>query len=49
MLDRYRQTPTEVSDAVILQSHPRVAMWEEIIPYLAKYNPYYHSIIDILT
>ena len=49
MLDRYRRTPTEVSDMAILNQHPRVAMWEEIIPYLAKFNPYYRSKIDILT
>ena len=49
MLDRYRQTPTEVSDAVILRNHPKVAMWQDIIPYLVKYNPYYRSGIDILT
>jgi integrase len=49
MLDRYRRTPTEVSDMKILEQHPRVKMWEEIIPYLAKYNPYYRSGIDILT
>lgn len=49
MLDRYRRTPTEESDMKILSQHPRVALWEEIIPYLAKFNPGYRSNIDILT
>ena len=49
MLDRYRRTPTEVSDTKILSEHPRVKLWEEIIPYLAQFNPYYSSHIDILT
>ncbi|MFC1892461.1 hypothetical protein ACFLYR_00255 [Chloroflexota bacterium] len=51
MLDRYRQTPTEESDAKILNSHPWVKLWQEIIPYLLEFNPYYKSAshIDILT
>jgi len=49
MLDRYRRTPTEVSDMKILDNHPRVTMWRDIIPYLVEFNPYYHSAIDILT
>jgi hypothetical protein len=49
MLDRYRQKPTEVSDMAILSEHPRVKLWQDIIPYLAQFNPYYHSQIDILT
>ena len=46
MLDRYRQKPTEVSDMAILNEHPRVRLWEQIIPYLVRYNPHYHSLID---
>jgi len=51
MLDRYRQTPTEESDMKILSQHPRVALWEEVIPHLLKWNPYYRKLctIDILT
>jgi len=51
MLDRYRRIPTEVSDAKILSEHPRVRLWEEIIPYLLEFNPYYRRLsdIDILT
>lgn len=49
MLDRYRRTPTEVSDMVILNHHPMVDYWEKIIPYVVEFNRYYHSHIDILT
>ena len=49
MLDRYRRTPAEESDTKILNNHPRVKLWQEIIPYLIEFNPYYHSQIDILT
>jgi len=48
MLDRYRRTPTEESDMKILNNHPRVKLWEEIIPYLFQFNPHYHSLIDII-
>jgi integrase len=48
MLDRYRQIPTEVSDRIILQQHPRVKMWERILPFLIDCNPHYRSQIDIL-
>ena len=51
MLDRYRRTPTEESDTKILSNHPRVKLWQEIIPYLVEFNPYYKKLsdIDILT
>lgn len=51
MLDRYRQIPSEESDAKILSSHPRVKLWEEILPYMLEFNPYYRKLcnIDIYT
>jgi len=49
MLDRYRRTPSEESDMKILENHPRVKLWQDIIPYLVKINPHYHRQIDILT
>ena len=51
MLDRYRRTPTEESDTKILNNHPKVKLWEEIIPYVIEFNPYYRKLsdIDILT
>jgi hypothetical protein len=51
MLDRYRRTPSEESDARILGNHPRVKLWEEVISYLFQYNPYYRKLsnIDILS
>lgn len=49
MLDRYRRIPSEESDAKILSQHPRVKLWEEIIPLLMDLNPYYRKlcVIDI--
>ena len=51
MLDRYRRIPSEESDAKILSQHPRVKLWEEIIPLLVDLNPYYRKVcnIDIYT
>ena len=47
MLDRYRRIPSEESDAKILSVHPRVKLWEEIIPLLMDLNPYYKKVCDI--
>ena len=47
MLDRYRQIPSEASDAKILRQHPRVKLWEEILPYMLEFNPYYRKACDI--
>lgn len=47
MLDRYRQIPSEESDAKILSVHPRVKLWEEILPYMLEFNPYYRKLCDI--
>ena len=51
MLDRYRRKPSEESDAKILSQHPRVKLWQEIIPLLIDLNPYYRKVcnIDIYT
>jgi hypothetical protein len=48
MLGRYRRIPTEVSDRAILEQHPRVKMWERILPFLIDCNSHYKSQIDIL-
>jgi integrase len=48
LLDRYRRIPTEITDTAILNEHPRVRLWEQIIPYLVQFNPHYHSLIDIM-
>ncbi len=47
MLDRYRRIPSEESDAKILSQHPRVKLWEEIIPLLVDLNPYYRKVCNI--
>jgi len=41
MLSRYRQTPVEESDMVILSKHPYVKLWEEVKPYLLTQNNSY--------
>ena len=43
MLARYKQTPVEQTDALILQRHPFVKMWEEVAPYLLSYNSTYEN------
>ncbi len=43
MLSRYRQTSVEETDKAILEKHPFVKLWEEIIPYLLSYNTSYTS------
>jgi len=47
MLDRYRQRPSEESDAKILSIHPRVKLWETILPSMLEVNPYYRKLCDI--
>lgn len=44
MLDRYDQTPHEETDMTILDKHPVVKMWEEVIPYLLKLNTSYSQL-----
>ena len=46
MLARYRQTPVEEGDKAILNKHPMVALWQEVVPYLLEYNPRYRSLFD---
>ncbi len=43
MLARYKQTPVEATDRAILEKHPFVKVWEEVIPYLLKLNTSYKS------
>ena len=43
MLARYKQTPVEQTDALILQRHPFVKVWEEVAPYLLSYNSSYEN------
>ena len=47
MLDRYRKIPSEASDSKILEVHPRVRLWEEILPHMLELNPYYRRVCDI--
>ena len=46
MLNRYRQTPSEITNIAVLKAHPYVVMWEECLPYIFKYNPHYTSLRD---
>ena len=41
MLSRYRQRPVEETDKAILEKHPFVKLWEEVMPYLLTYNTSY--------
>jgi hypothetical protein len=41
MLSRYRQTPVEESDMVILSKHLYVKLWEGVKPYLLLQNKSY--------
>jgi len=43
MLARYKQTAPEVTDIAILQKHPFVKLWEEVMPYLLRLNTNYQS------
>jgi integrase len=43
ILSIYRQTPTEETDMATLQKHPYVKLWEEILPFLLKYNSTYEE------
>ena len=43
ILSIYRQTPTQETDRAILLKHPYVKMWEEVCPYLLKYNSTYRE------
>ena len=43
ILYRYKQTPVEVTDKVILDKCPIVKMWEEVKPYLLTLNSSYAS------
>lgn len=43
MLDRYDQTPFEEGDRAILNVHPTVGMWQEVLPYLLELNPCYQE------
>ena len=46
MLNRYSQTPVEVGDLRILETHPFVKIWAEVVPYILKYNSHYNSLND---
>lgn len=43
ILARYKQTPVEVTDKAILQKHPFVKLWEEVMPYLLDFNSSYQN------
>jgi integrase len=43
MLDRYRQTPAEESDRVILENHPTVKAWEYALPFICEFNQHYRN------
>jgi hypothetical protein len=44
MLDLYDETPYEETDKQILERHPVVKMWEEVLPYLLKFNKSYQGV-----
>ncbi len=44
MLARYRQTSTEESDMTILQKHPTITLWEQVIPYLFTHNRHFKNL-----
>jgi len=44
MLARYRQTPYEQTDRTILEKHPMVQVWEELTPYVLKFNSWYGNL-----
>lgn len=46
MLSRYKQTPVEVSDKLILERHPYVAEWALAVPYILKYNKHYQGLFQ---
>jgi len=48
MLARYKQTPIEVTDKAILEKHPYVKIWEEVVPYLLRFNSHYHQGIPLI-
>jgi integrase len=43
ILSIYRQTPAEETDRAILQKHPYVKRWEEVLPFLLRYNSTYEE------
>jgi len=46
MLNRYSRTPVEVGDLRILETHPFVKIWAEVVPYILKFNSHYNSLND---
>jgi hypothetical protein len=41
MLSLYKQTPTEATDKAILEKHPVVKIWEQVMPYLFLLNDHF--------
>ena len=46
MLARYKQTSIEQTDRAILEKHPFVKIWEEVMPYLFELNCSYRLMND---
>jgi hypothetical protein len=44
MLATYDQTRYEDVDHLVLQHHPVVKIWEELTPYLLKFNTSYQAV-----
>jgi hypothetical protein len=38
MLDWYDQIPCQETDEMILDKHPMVKIWEEVMPYLLQFK-----------
>ena len=46
ILAQYDQTRYEDVDKLVLDSHPMVRVWEEVLPYILKYNRSYKPFYD---